>query len=100
MKLTTYLKPYLLLLCLVLAVPAVAQQQNSAVGGIAFSPVIYRVSVPPGHKANLEFHTKNLIAFRATAHMEIVSFVPQDWTYRPRYNVSHERDAASWFPKR
>lgn len=76
--------------------------QDVSLGGALISPTMYRVNVQPGRKGSLEFVIANpgKRQVRGTGKLEILSYLPEDGTYRMQYDVAHPRDASTWFEER
>jgi hypothetical protein len=70
------------------------------IGGILITPTKFRVDVRSGQRGFLEFRLENPSRERAIARMDIVSYLPADWTYDLQENAVNPRDASQWFAER
>jgi hypothetical protein len=77
-----------------------AAQEDSGVGGVLVSPTSYRLQQRAGRKDALQLTLADPGQVTSNTRLQVLPYLPEDWTYRPQYNVQHPRDASSWFAER
>lgn len=84
--------------------PRQESDPRSAIGGLLVSPTIFREFVSlPGTKRTLKLKVEcpnNPTATTTEGKLDIKSFMPDDWTYKTKFDVKHDRDCSQWFAKR
>lgn len=84
--------------------PRQESDPRSAIGGLLVSPTIFREFVNlPGTKRTLKLKVEcpnNPTATATEGKLDIKSFMPDDWTYKTKLDVKHDRDCSQWFTKR
>ncbi|MCW5942809.1 MAG: hypothetical protein KIS66_11285 [Fimbriimonadaceae bacterium] len=84
--------------------PRQESDPRSAIGGLLVSPTIFREFVNlPGTKRTLKLKVEcpnNATATATEGKLDIKSFMPDDWTYKTKLDVKHDRDCSQWFTKR
>ncbi len=71
--------------------------KSSSIGGLTFSPLIYRVQAQPGDKGVLDFDISGSTSADVRVRMMLRSATFKDWTYESQLDVKHSKDASGWF---
>ncbi len=97
---TRYLFFFCMHLALLLCQSGWAQPENNGVGGVLISPTNYHLQSAAGRKGTLSLTVANPSLVASSTRLTVRSSLPEDWTYRPQYDVQHPRDASAWFTER
>ena len=77
--------------------PDQGEQRTDSIGGLTFSPLIYRVTAKAGEKGVLQFDITGAQRTNVTSKVKLWSCTFTDGTYTAVLGNPHRRDCSSWF---